>query len=164
MRLLRLMCVVSILGLLASVTHVRTQAWQSDYTVWADAAGKAPLRPRPRINYGRAAVRAGDLDLGRQQFVAAIHLSSDPRRSAYQRAFSFALASSNLAHVLNISGQQMAALDILNTAIAEQPYFPHARFNRAVLRASIGDCLGAYDDFQVAKTGLPDATMPVCHE
>lgn len=164
MRRLGLVCVVCVLGLLAVLTHARTPVWASDYTLWQDAAATSPLRPRPRINYGRAAARAGDLELARQQFVDAIALSRDPRRSRYQQAFSYALAGSNLAHVLIQAGYHDAALDILNTVIADQPVFPHARFNRAALLAARGDCLAAYEDFQIAREGLPDARMPVCAE
>lgn len=163
MRLLGGACVVGWLTLLGLTTHARTAVWQSDYTLWADAATVSPLCPRPRINYGRAALHQGEFDLARQQFVDAIRLSRDPRRSRYQQAFSYALGASNLAHVLAMRGEHAAALDILNDVIADQPVFPYARYNRGAIFAALGHCAEASEDVSVAQQALPHLPGLPCH-
>lgn len=52
---------VALLVAWASGSVARSHVWRSDYTLWADAAGKAPNSPNAHYNYAWASQNAGNL-------------------------------------------------------------------------------------------------------
>jgi hypothetical protein len=61
-------------GALTGGSATRSLVWESELSLWADAARKAPRDPATRLNYGSALGSCGDLDGAEREFRAALAL------------------------------------------------------------------------------------------
>lgn len=143
---------------LGIVTNQRVSVWKSDASLWADAYAKAPLKPRPTINNGRAHELAGDPVSAEDLYRKAIWLAFDERRSAYVRRFSQAAAETNIAHLYMADGRLGSAMKILDGTLAEWPEFPYALYNRAAILWAYGACTEAQTTY--AKAQQVDPALP----
>lgn len=82
---------------LAMSTAHRARAWASEETLWADAARKAPDKPRPWLNLGIASELSGHEVAARAAYRRASRLAQSEARLPDERAYGFALAEANLA-------------------------------------------------------------------
>lgn len=168
MRALALLCVVWV-GLLAITTYHRAQVWQSDLTLWRDAAARSPRKPRPFINLGLAHEQlSGNLPAAFQAQQTALALAVQPRLSLYQQRFSRIASLTNIARLLAVTGQEAAAERVLDDLVAQYPLFPHSRYNRGVLYVKTGRCAAGLRDLRIAiqlDSGLgAGQPLPVCGE
>lgn len=157
-----LACVVLVFLVLGMGTHARTQVWRSNLTLWTDAARKSPNKPRPFINLGLAQEEIGDLDAALRSHSTSLSLAFQPRLTQYQQAFSRVASETNIARVLAQTGQEAAALRILNDVVARHPLFPHSRWNRGVLLARLGRCHEGDADRQIAAALDPSFPTLEC--
>lgn len=128
------------LCLLAGMTHLRSQVWADDFTLWSAAVRVSPEKPRPRINLGKAYEQRGMLSEAATQYQVALGLAFDERRSRYTRQFTKSAAETNLAHLLVKQGNWGAGARMLDQVLEEWPSFPPALYNRAVVFELMGDC------------------------
>lgn len=142
--------VVLLLLVMSGITYARATVWTSEYTLWTDAAAKAPQKPRPFINLGLAQEGTGDMDAALRTHQTALALSFQPRLTRYQQNFSRIASETNIARILAQTGREEAALRILDDVIARHPLFHFARYNRAVLLARTGRCAEGQPDAQLA--------------
>lgn len=159
-----LACVVLVFLGLGMTTHARARVWRSNLTLWTDAATKAPQKPRPFINLGLAQEETGDFDAALRSHTASLSLAFQPRLTQYQQTFSRVASETNIARVLAQTGQEAAALRILNDVVARHPLFPHARWNRGVLLARLGRCHEGEADRQIAAALEPSFPTLECAE
>src|SRR3989338_7326240 len=67
--------ILSILTILFSVlTFARNKVWQTEFTLWQDAAGKSPQKSRPHIYLGLAYLEQNNLEKAFVHLSAAVHL------------------------------------------------------------------------------------------
>ncbi len=143
---------------LSAATSIRARVWQSDRALWADAAAKAPQKPRPVLNDGRAHELSGDPAYAETAYRKAIGLSFDGRRSAYVRRFTQAAGEVNLAHLRMARGEMASAMQILDQVLEEWPAFPYAAYNKGSILWAFGYCDDAIVEFKTALAG--DPTLP----
>ena len=145
-----LWCVLCAWGVLGTVTYSRAGVWQSELSLWTDAAAKAPQKPRPWINLGLAREVAGDMEGALLAHQTALALAYQPRLTQYQQRFSALASETNIARILAQTGREEAALRMLNDVITKAPLFAHAHYNRGVLLARTGRCDEGVREAQVA--------------
>jgi len=104
---------VAVLAGLAGATVKRNQAWESVYTLWGDAARKAPLMARPYIYLGEAYVRDGRQAEGIVAFERVV-----------QRDPGFAPAYVHLGKLYREQGRNREAEKILRKGLEEEPENP----------------------------------------
>lgn len=153
MRVGRWTVIVLWLAASAVTTHHRLPVWASDLTLWTDAAMKAPLKPRPVMNLGRARELGGDLETAAEAYRQTIRLTGDARRG--DRKFAKAAAQSNLAHVYMQEGRFASAMITLNHALLEYPDFPYAHYNKGALLWFFGACEDATKLLHTARSKDP---------
>lgn len=66
------MAALAVLAVLATATWERNQVWRSVYTLWEDAAAKAPLMARPHIFLGNAYAEDGRREKAIQAFETVV--------------------------------------------------------------------------------------------
>ena len=154
--------VIVLLSGCAVLTHQRTTVWRSERSLWEDAVLKAPTKPRPVMNLGRAHDLAGDRELARMYYKDAVFASFDTRRPLYVRRYVRAAAETNLAHLLMSSGGEgdlMAATAMLEQVIAAYPAFPFSHYNMAAILQAAGQCVAARNEIAVARRMDASLTM-----
>lgn len=105
---------------LAAASFTRNTVWQSELTLWADAAAKSPGKARPLNNLGAALSDAGRPDEAIATLESAIR--AHPRHAdAYY----------NLGRVYLNQRQHEAAIILFRTAIALKPDYADAHSNLA---------------------------------
>lgn len=139
-------------------TTVRCHVWTSDLSLWTDAAAKAPLKPRPVINEGRAHELAGQPEWAEAAYVRVIGLTWDTRRPAALRRYSKAAAETNLAHLHMKRGELASAMRILDDVARDWPDFPYAHYNRATIFWAYGLCDHAWTEYR--RAFLVDPSLP----
>lgn len=148
------LCVLVTCGYL---THQRLKVWQSDLTLWRDAASKTPTKPRPVMDYGRALEMSGDMDGAMEQFRRTISLTLDDRRGAKSNRFALAAAETNIAHLYLRTGKQATALKVLEGTLSWWPDFPYAHYNIGRLLWEHGKCEEGLAEIKFAR--LSDNTL-----
>lgn len=144
----------------AVLTHQRLAVWQTDRTLWADAVEKAPTRPRPVMDYGRALEMDGDLAGAMQQFRAVLPLTLDARRGARSNRFAMAAAETNIAHLYLRQGQEATAMRVLTGTLKWWPEFPYAHYNIGRLLWEHGACDDGWQELQYARAADPALALP----
>lgn len=144
------------LGVLAATSHARLAVWQDEGTLWADAHAKAPMKPRPLLNWARVQELRGDLDTAEGAYRRVIQLSGDRRRG--DRKFSKAAAQSNIAHVYIKQGHFASAMNVIDRALFEYPDFPYAHYNKGVILWLFGRCDQAVIELTTARSVDPNLT------
>jgi tetratricopeptide (TPR) repeat protein len=150
----RWLLILAWLAVLAMTAHRRLDVWQNEETLWADAAAKAPLKPRPVLNLGRVHELRGDLGFAEQSYRDVIHLASDRRRGDWQ--FAKAAAESNLAHVFIKQGRFASAMTVIEHGLFEFPAFPYLHYNRGAILWQHGACDDAQRDLTTARASDPN--------
>lgn len=170
---------------LAAATYGRNRTWRDDYTLWRDAADKAPRNARAWLNLGHAAM-ARNQDVEAETFLlrarqlspcytyVALNLSalaaktgslSDSLRWADEAVRcnpQFALAHFYRGTALQRLGRLGEASDAYQRATTIDTQMTNAWFAQGVLREQRGDWAGAADAFDLALVANPtnaDAAM-----
>lgn len=127
---------------LAGLTASRVRVWHDELTLWTDATQKAPLRPRPWVNLGRAQQLTGDLFAANQSYHRAIALSFDPRRQRGASLYAELAAETDLASLMLEQGNLVGAQREIDLVLrnSEWPLFPYAVFQSGILDALQGRC------------------------
>ncbi|MBU5637903.1 tetratricopeptide repeat protein [Geomonas sp. Red69] len=112
-----LLAAAIILGL-AVATGARNTVWQSEMSLWSDAAKKSPGKVRPHQNLALYYARAGNLEGARQELQKAISINPND----------FELHN-NLGVVLKQQGKNDEAIREYQTVLTLQPGDVMARFN-----------------------------------
>ena len=156
----RLAIPVALLIGLAVMTHQRLAVWQSDLTLWKDAAEKSPMKPRPVMDYGRALEMVGDFEGARQKFQETIPLAFDWRRGERNNRFAVAAAETNIAHIYLRTGHDAEALKILKGTLDWWPEFPYAHYNIGRMLWERGQCDDAQQEMAYARAQDPSLSQP----
>ena len=98
--------VLVLLGL-AFLTSYRVAVFQSNLTVWTDAASRAPDKPRPAINLAAALIQQQELGSAELWLEHAADLSL--RRSGFESYRAYDLAQANLAVIRLRQGRRAEA-------------------------------------------------------
>lgn len=130
---------------LLGTTLYRNRVYQSDITLWADAAAKYPQRVRPRVNLGTALLEQGRVDPAIEQFNAALQI--DP--SAYTAATGLGLA-------LAQKGQLDQARQYYGAALAMKPDYAEAHIDLALLLSQQGKLDEANVHYEEALRSAPE--------
>jgi protein O-mannosyl-transferase len=162
-------------GTLAVATHLRNEAWQSELTLWSDAATKSPRKPRPLNNLGAALSEAGRPREAAEAFAAAIRANPQHAEAYYNlgrlrlgaqdglgeaiRLFQTALslrpdyvdAYANLAGAYVRAGRPDAAVRVIEGAGPGVRASPEAQFNLGVAQALLGNAAGAERQVEVLR-------------
>ena len=88
--------IAGLLVFYAAFTVAQVPVWRSESAVWAHAALVAPLKPRPVLNAGNAALLTGDVDRAERTFLLVIQLASLPHVPPYDRDDALRAATANL--------------------------------------------------------------------
>ncbi|MDP3768587.1 MAG: hypothetical protein Q8S13_11285 [Dehalococcoidia bacterium] len=88
--------IVSLLLWYAYCTRQQVAVWHDDLTLWRHAVEQAPLKPRPRINYGLALLRSGRLDEAARAFRVARMLADEPHVPSWDRDDAIRAVDENL--------------------------------------------------------------------
>jgi tetratricopeptide (TPR) repeat protein len=138
--------ILSVLAIFCSIaSYQRNKIWKDEFTLWNDAALKAPLKARPYVNRGQAYQKDGKLDLALADYNKAIAL-----KSTYAEAFN------NRGLAYQDSGNFDLALADYNKAIAINPKYAEAYCNRGIAYAKKNNLDLAFADFLKALEVLPN--------
>ena len=83
----------------ALLTHAYVRVWRSDLELWAHAASRAPLKPRPAVNLAQALIRSGQFDEAERWLIWSVALADQPHVPAHDREDALAAAATNLQTV-----------------------------------------------------------------
>lgn len=148
---LRIAAVALIFLVWAGLSARRVAVFRTERTLWADAVAKAPSKPRPVMDYGRALEMDGDLAGAEQQFRAVIPLTLDPRRGDKANRFALAAAETNIAHLYLKQDRIWEAIDVLNSTLQWWPGFTYAEYNLGRLMWAHGACEDGMRKIQMAR-------------
>ena len=146
--------------MLATVTYQQNFVWTNEIALWDQAVRRAPTKPRPLINLARVLEAKHFDDAAVSLSLRAIEAARDRRRSPYQRAYSRAAALTNLGHLYAKHGETKRAMDVLDMALAEQPKFVAALFNKSAVLARLGRCGESGRSWDRAYANATDAIPP----
>ena len=118
-------------------TWERNKVWESEYTLWKDAAEKSPYASRAYNNLGKAYLDMGEVDKAKVAITRAIVLKPD-NYSAY----------SNLGLVYTDEGLYNRAEDAFKKAIELKPRFASSYYNLGHLYVKMGDLDRALEAFK----------------
>ena len=109
------------IALLVVATWQRNQVWQSEISLWTDAARKSPAKARPWYNLGTHLIKAGDANQAIQALSQAVKL--DPEH---------AKAWHNLGRALLMAGRYREALQPLRKSVKLDAQHDNAVINLSV--------------------------------
>ena len=112
---------LAILAVLCGAGIVRTGVFESEITMFADAAAKSPDKARPHNNLGDALRKAGRVEEAAAHFERALAIKPD-----------YPDALNNLATVYNHYGRRQDAIALLSSCLALEPGHLQARYNLAM--------------------------------
>jgi len=129
-------CLALILA--ASVlTYRRNEVWRDDITLWRDAVGKSPGKPRTHLNLGLACHRAGDDRRAEEQFRKALALYPQ-----------YIDALNDLGNILTERGMLDEAEALFRRALRLNPNVPETSVNLGALlqrRGEIDEAVALYE-------------------
>ncbi|MCC7262720.1 MAG: tetratricopeptide repeat protein [Candidatus Latescibacteria bacterium] len=168
------------LVLLAALTLQRNPVWQDEYTLWQDAAAKAPQMFRVQSNWGLARYARGQVPEAEAAFERSLQLNPRYAKTwcnlgsvyeeqgrpaeavrAYQQALSLepglAGAHTNLGHLQLARGDLAGAESHLQQALAIDPWYAPARVNLGLLYQQRGEPALAAREYEEALRRDPTA-------
>lgn len=129
----------------AIVTIHRNTVWRDSYTLWSDAAEKAPNSPRVHFSLGGAYNSRGDYDSAIAEFEKAITLAP-----SYYRPYR------ELGNAYFKKGEHEKALRNFNIALQLKPEDATIYYNLGIAYAKMEQYLDAEDAFRKAVIIRPD--------
>ncbi len=147
-----------LMSTLAFATYSRSLVWQSEKTLWADAARKSPGLPRPHINLGLELEREGRFDASMSEFIKALKTSRTVEWPPYMKQSSKSTAMSNIALILLVQGHYPESAELSSATLKEFPTLRPALVNRGTAYLAMGRCFDAQKDYLAAAV----ARLPVC--
>ncbi|WP_152643314.1 tetratricopeptide repeat protein [Anaeromyxobacter sp. PSR-1] len=170
-------------AVLAAGTQARNRVWESQLTLWADAARKSPGSPRPLNNLGVALEGAGRRDEAEAAFLAAMRIDPGHAESCYnlgrlylesggalddaialfRRAIAlrpdYPEAYANLGAALVRAERYPEAAQVLGDAGAMLGTSAEAAFNLGVARVMLGDAEGARRQIEALRAASPELAL-----
>jgi len=134
----------AILMALIVTCFVRASVYEDETSLWGDAAGKSPLKPRALNNYGHGLKEAFRLEEAGREFEQAIQLQPD-----------YADALNNLATIYSLTGRRNEILGLLQQALAAEPNHVSARFNLAMYYYETGRSQEALAEYMTILAQVP---------
>jgi tetratricopeptide (TPR) repeat protein len=128
-----------------TVTFHRLEAFQTELSIWEQAARYQPHDPLVQVNYGTALAQIGQRDKAVQQFEKTLLL--DPKHPR---------AHFNLGNALADKGQFDEAIPHFQQAVAGEPDDFFARFNLGRALLAVGRTDEAIESFRLAVEQRPD--------
>ncbi len=126
------------LAALALGTALRLRVWDTELSLWSDAAAKSPEKARPHVNLGLALQNLGRDHEARLHYERALALDSTQ-----------VLAFNNLGNLHREAGRLDEARRFLESAVRLDPGFPEAIANLANVSVDLGrfeEAAALYDD------------------
>ena len=151
-------CIGLCLGAFGMASYVRNKAWKTDYSLWYDAAQKAPGRARPlmalgvAIGWGQEDI-TGKYDIALNLFQRALKLSIARKNETAQLYGNIALAQFH-------KGNLPAVIDAFERALEQQPKNRKIRFDFLETLIAMGrwnDALDQAEKLIDGKKGTPQA-------
>ena len=138
-----------VVTLLYSVgTISRNNVWQSDYTLWKDAAAKSPLKAATHVALGNAYEKTGSLDKALEAFNVALAVEKD----SWQ-------AQRNIGRVYRKMGLIKKAIYHYKKAIKLNPFSAEVRNDLGGIYGMEGRYIEAIGEFQQALALDPSLDM-----
>ncbi len=147
-----------LLGALATATYSRGLVWQSEKTLWAEAARKSPGLPRPHINLGLEYQREGQYAASLNEFLYARATSKTVQWPNDQKRFSRSTAEANIALIWMIQGRFEDSAALSTATLRDFPTLRPALINRGTAYLAMGRCFDAQRDYLAAAV----PRLPVC--
>lgn len=113
--------IVVVVVLWAAITAHRVMVWTDERALWADAARKAPEKPRPWINLGNQYLHLGADSLAAITYQHAKGLALASGRSRSERIVGGALADVNLGIVRLRQGRRSEGLSLIRQTAERLP-------------------------------------------
>jgi len=147
---------ITLIIILGTLAFARNSTWETELSIWQDAAMKNPGSARPALHVGYAYEKLGDFDSALKEYQRAAELEPghqmahydigviynnkgqyDKAEAAFRRALDiqpgYALARNNLATVLMRTGRVAEAEVELKRSIELSPRDPNPYFNLSLL-------------------------------
>ena len=131
--------------ILYAATVMRNRVWQSEISLWQDAASKSPVKVRPHQNLALYFGMQGQLDQARQELRLA--LAIEP--------LNFELHN-NLGIVYKQLGDFNSAIQEYQLVLKLEPTDAMARYNLGNIYLAQGNLSEAIREYQVCATIIPD--------
>ena len=167
----------------SAATWLRNDVWQTEISLWRDAAAKSPNKPRPLTNYGFALLKAGRIDQAFEplQKALALDLSYPPAYNHLGTAFmkkgmvpdaiaafqnvvaispDYAEAHRNLGAALSAAGRMEEAVAQLDRALQLDPNSAAAHYNLGLAHQKMGRLQDAVRDYRSASRLDPKYALP----
>jgi tetratricopeptide (TPR) repeat protein len=141
----RVVLVVALLAICASLTHARSLVWRDELSLWSDAALKAPQMYRTHLHLGGALEQSGQVQAALASYDRALALAPDAIEVHYNRG-----------RVLIMLGQADAALEAYGRCLELDPNYLPAQINLAALYQDLRQLTAAEDLLRSALRGRPE--------
>jgi protein O-mannosyl-transferase len=128
-------------------TYARNGLWNSNVSLWQDAAEKSANKARPHYNLGLAYASKSLLDAAIEQYQMALRLNPD-----------YTEAHNNLGTAYASQGQWDRAIEQYQMALRLNPDYTETHFNLGNAYASKGLLDAAIEQYQMALRLNPDYT------
>jgi tetratricopeptide (TPR) repeat protein len=138
----------AIVIVLGSLTWARNRDYRTELAIYQDTVRKRPDNPRAHNSVGQVLLDQGDIAGAIEAFDRSIALETDAR------------AITGRGNALKQLGNLEAALADYDRAIANDPQFHSAWFNRGVLLAEMGQIDQALADYTQAIELRPESPKP----
>jgi len=130
---------------LAIGTHLRNTVWDSEISLWKDAARKSPGKVRPHQNLGTYYLAGGRLEEAKKEFLVALRL--DPNNFE---------THNNLGIVYKRLGDYARAIQEYTTVLKLAPSDAMAHYNLGNLYLAQGNLEEAIREYQASISLAPD--------
>ncbi len=141
----RVVLVVALLTICASLTHARSLVWRDELSLWSDAALKAPQMYRTHLHLGGALEQRGQVQAALASYDRALELAPDAIEVHHNRG-----------RVLIMLGQADAALEAYERCLELDPNYLPAQINLAALYQDLRKLTAAEDLLRSALQGRPE--------
>ncbi|WP_224985038.1 tetratricopeptide repeat protein [Geomonas agri] len=140
-------CIIAAILIVAlcAATVVRNRVWQSEITLWQDAAAKSPAKVRPHQNLALYYGMQGLLDQARRELQQALVIEPG----------NFELHN-NLGIVYKQMGDFNNAIKQYQTVLKLEPGDAMARYNLGNIYLAQGNLAGAIREYQACAAIIPD--------
>lgn len=123
---------------LGVITYNRNKIWQSQLSIWGDAATKSPNKSRPHNNLGLYNFGGGNYDEAVREFTRALEIDAE-----------YPEARNNLGMIYISQGKLDAAEIEINEALRLKPSYAHAKNNLGAIymgRDNLEEALKAFTE------------------
>ena len=147
--------VAILIMLLGSATYTRNMVWATEYSLWKDAAAKAPGSNRPLHNLAWSYYeRIGDYD-------SALHLYKTALRLKMNNTAQKSLILNNMASIYFRRSDFPKAAELWQAAVDAYPQYAATKYRLALALEKSGQTQNALDILNEILSRKPDYTDPL---